>query len=286
MGMRGKREAGGREEAGLPQGTEKEELRVTGFPCRSMGMTREDESGRSMVETLGVLAIMGVLAIGGIVGYQYAMDKYNANEILNEVRKRAVVVSSQMTADQAVRLDEFPDRIQEHYPVLLKTNYQNNPDFFTIAVQEIPAGVCRHLLSEEPQMSVRLLLNSAVVTADTNCPTGTSEVGFVFERTLRQGEPTKGCAPACGDGQVCNDGRCVCGTGNQYCGGRFCCRPGYKCAGYGDWRCLPKCTSDTECAIGERCSIGGTCGDDTIHLKTGTKGHAYGEYRNYAVCKG
>ena len=66
MGMRGKREAGNREEAGLPQGTEKEELRVTGFPCRSMGMTREDESGRSMVEMLGVLAIMGLLAIGGI----------------------------------------------------------------------------------------------------------------------------------------------------------------------------------------------------------------------------
>ena len=39
MGMRGKREAGSREEAGLPQGTEKEELRVTGFPCRSTGMT-------------------------------------------------------------------------------------------------------------------------------------------------------------------------------------------------------------------------------------------------------
>ena len=32
MGMRGKREAGNREEAGLPQGTEKEELRVTGSP--------------------------------------------------------------------------------------------------------------------------------------------------------------------------------------------------------------------------------------------------------------
>ena len=120
--MRGKREAGNREEAGLPQGTEKEELHVTGSPIGS-GMTAEvvsgmtpykkagmtpaspsfprsdtgthkkgspkadsesgrspspsfpysslssfprrrksgkgDESGRSMVETLGVLAIMG-----------------------------------------------------------------------------------------------------------------------------------------------------------------------------------------------------------------------------------
>ena len=56
----------------------------------------DSESGRSMVEMLGVLAIMGVLAIGGIAGYRYAMDKYNANEIINDVKKRAVVISQQL----------------------------------------------------------------------------------------------------------------------------------------------------------------------------------------------
>lgn len=40
------------------------------------------ESGRSMVEMLGVLAIIGVLSIGGIAGYTLAMDKYRANENL------------------------------------------------------------------------------------------------------------------------------------------------------------------------------------------------------------
>ncbi len=41
----------------------------------------KNESGRSMVEMLGVLAIIGVLSVGGIAGYTMAMNKYRANEI-------------------------------------------------------------------------------------------------------------------------------------------------------------------------------------------------------------
>ena len=46
-------------------------------------MKNTNESGRSMVEMLGVLAIIGVLSIGGIAGYTLAMNRYRANEILN-----------------------------------------------------------------------------------------------------------------------------------------------------------------------------------------------------------
>ena len=46
-------------------------------------MKNVNESGRSMVEMLGVLAIIGVLSIGGIAGYTLAMNRYRANEILN-----------------------------------------------------------------------------------------------------------------------------------------------------------------------------------------------------------
>ena len=34
------------------------------------------QSGRSMIEMLGVLAIIGVLSVGGIAGYSKAMTKY------------------------------------------------------------------------------------------------------------------------------------------------------------------------------------------------------------------
>jgi len=39
--------------------------------------------GRSMVEMLGVLAIVGVLSVGAIAGYSTAMDKYRTNEMIN-----------------------------------------------------------------------------------------------------------------------------------------------------------------------------------------------------------
>jgi type II secretory pathway pseudopilin PulG len=53
-------------------------------------MKNTNESGRSMVEMLGVLAIIGVLSIGGIAGYTMAMNRYRANEIVNAVVQAAV----------------------------------------------------------------------------------------------------------------------------------------------------------------------------------------------------
>ena len=43
------------------------------------------QEGRSMVEMLGVLAIIGVISIGGIAGYHWGMDKHVSNQILYEM---------------------------------------------------------------------------------------------------------------------------------------------------------------------------------------------------------
>lgn len=43
------------------------------------------ESGRSMIEMLGVLAIIGVLSVGGIAGYSKAMLKYKVNKTVDEI---------------------------------------------------------------------------------------------------------------------------------------------------------------------------------------------------------
>ena len=57
-------------------------------------MSFNNEEGRSMVEMLGVLAIIGVLSVGGIAGYTMAMRKYKANEILNTASMLAVLAKS------------------------------------------------------------------------------------------------------------------------------------------------------------------------------------------------
>ena len=55
---------------------------------------KKNENGRSMIEMLGVLAIIGVLSVGGIYGYTSAMKKYKANEILQTASMLATVARS------------------------------------------------------------------------------------------------------------------------------------------------------------------------------------------------
>ena len=59
--------------------------------CDSMGtdasLKHDDDSlctGRSMVEMLGVLAIIGVLSVGAISGYSKAMFKYKLNKMVDQ----------------------------------------------------------------------------------------------------------------------------------------------------------------------------------------------------------
>ena len=46
---------------------------------------KNNESGRSMIEMLGVLAIIGVLSVGGIAGYSKAMMKYRINKTIEQI---------------------------------------------------------------------------------------------------------------------------------------------------------------------------------------------------------
>jgi len=43
------------------------------------------QSGRSMIEMLGVLAIIGVLSVGGIAGYSKAIQKYRINKTIEQI---------------------------------------------------------------------------------------------------------------------------------------------------------------------------------------------------------
>ena len=45
----------------------------------------KNQNGRSMIEMLGVLAIIGVLSVGGIAGYSKAMMKYRINKTIEQI---------------------------------------------------------------------------------------------------------------------------------------------------------------------------------------------------------
>ncbi len=62
-------------------------------------MHKNNESGRSMVEMLGVLAIIGVLSVGGIAGYRTAMDRHKANEFFDLWHKADVERTAQIATN-------------------------------------------------------------------------------------------------------------------------------------------------------------------------------------------
>ena len=47
-------------------------------------MYKSFDKGRSMIEMLGVLAIIGVLSVGGIAGYSKAMEQFKMNKAINQ----------------------------------------------------------------------------------------------------------------------------------------------------------------------------------------------------------
>ena len=62
--------------------------KILGTDCASRpsmtGARGANYFGRSMIEMLGVLAIVGVLSVGGIAGYSKAMEKYKLNKTVEE----------------------------------------------------------------------------------------------------------------------------------------------------------------------------------------------------------
>jgi len=47
---------------------------------------RQAQKGRSMIEMLGVLAIVGILSAGGIAGYSMAMQTYKTNLLIERIQ--------------------------------------------------------------------------------------------------------------------------------------------------------------------------------------------------------
>ena len=83
-----------------------------------MKMYKKVQSGRSMVELLGVLSVIGLLSLAGIYGYRYAMKKHLQNELKTGLMTRAISVSAQMLVGQRPSIEDFSLDVKGHPMVL------------------------------------------------------------------------------------------------------------------------------------------------------------------------
>ena len=92
------------------------------------------ESGRSMIEMLGVLAIIGVLSVGGIAGYSKAMTKFKTNKVADNVSMivtniRTLYAQQKtyegLTNITAVQMGVVPDELYSSVPTDAKKGLTN-----------------------------------------------------------------------------------------------------------------------------------------------------------------
>ena len=192
----------------------------------------KNESGKSMVEMLGVLALMGLLAILGAKGYNMAMERAMANEIINDVNKRSLLHSQQLLAGSALDVSEMPDKIRDIYPVSAE---KLGVQFFTLKVSQVETPVCRRIADLGYTIPIQVTANGTKITPDNTTPcenqTGIVEMAFTFNRTLtpcpdclddiRQCASTSNCA----SGYSCQNGLCVCDVPCK----NACCPTGQQC---------------------------------------------------------
>ncbi len=75
------------------------------------------EIGRSMVEMLGVLAIIGVLSVGAIAGYSKAMFKYKSNK---QAEQLSTIISAVSRYQNDLRLNDGSTDTFQLIPLLKK----------------------------------------------------------------------------------------------------------------------------------------------------------------------
>ena len=131
------------------------------------------QDGRSMIEMLGVLAIIGVLSVGGIAGYSKAMSKFKINksieqisQIVNNIRTLYAnhTTYAGLNNKMAIKMGVIPDELGTDGTSGVLTNVYNGNVYvgaveynstipgnraFIVAYRGLPYDVCIALATHD-----------------------------------------------------------------------------------------------------------------------------------------
>lgn len=182
------------------------------------------QQGRSMVEMLGVLAVIGVLSITAILGYSYAMNKHRANVILNDVKRIAVfVISSDFMQKENGVIEDLNVEVESATPYEVDKETEKT---FYITAGEVGKKICAILVREKPAYVEEVVANAMDSKV---CQEGENEIYFYVNGDMQEIEesdkpeacsvevPCDSCSDCvagrciskkCQEGQVCKEGIC------------------------------------------------------------------------------
>ena len=149
---------------------------IGGAPTRASSPRRGGkQKGRSMIEMLGVLAIIGVLSITALVGFTYAMNKHRANETIYDVMLRGTnvpMVDENYASKPAGHEFRFPDLpAGTYYPMTTKKDAGSS---YYVEATGVTYRVCELILKMNPTDIDQIVVGNTVYQGDSDI-CGTSD---------------------------------------------------------------------------------------------------------------
>ena len=77
-------------------------------------MAKQAESGRTMGETLAVLAIIGLLSVGTIIGFKRAMEKNKINDIIQTINVNSIQILSMLNNHKMATPDAMDEALKRY----------------------------------------------------------------------------------------------------------------------------------------------------------------------------
>ena len=173
------------------------------------------DSGRSMVEMLGTLAIIGVLSVGAIAGYSYGMDKYRANETINDVMLLGVDVITQAsrTGGMPNLSAEWGTKTTVGYDFTVLPNPEDETQY-GIRISGVPARVCKMVGDGlKPMASVYVNDDEHITEEDPCDESDNNTMEFYFATGAVESDGCKTDAD-CGAGNYCDADTGFCFNGS------------------------------------------------------------------------
>ena len=228
------------------------------------------QTGRSMLEMLAVLALMGLISFAGLVGYNEATVRNQAVNLGKDALLRATAVNAlsqsyfvrRLSENAPISLSGFSNKI---YDIAVSTKKETNASFI-ITYTDVPKRVCDRVIETNAIGLYKTTVNNVDLSLDnmTTICTGTANtISFSFYRagytsTRVEEADDPGSSPSV---NPCAEIRC---NGCQVCSNGVCVNDSPKCSGC--QTCDGICIDDNS-----KCGSG-TCVNGTCYCNNGYTG--------------
>ena len=174
----------------------------------------KNQSGRSMTEMLGVLAVMGILSITALLGYNYAVNKGHANRLLKDVEMAYVAATSQENCVVG-KLHPIEFKATSAYPIWTECLQGDTLQTNIVIAKQVQKAVCEMVWDVAESSQWRVYSADAQTNLFAEVTSCDDDMALIFALDDIT-DMMFACDKECPENMMCNiNDECVCAYGYE-----------------------------------------------------------------------